>query len=78
MSMFVQLKHEAITQPLSHQFYDIKRHSVQKILQGAAYALIYLGCDKDQWSRRSKCISYEALRECDLGARDRLQVCCDK
>ena len=37
-------------------------------------SLICLGCDKDLWSWRSKCISYVALRGCDLGARDCLQV----
>ena len=38
--------------------------------------MIYQGCNKDLWSRRSKYKSYEALRGCDLGARDHLQVCC--
>ena len=40
--------------------------------------LICLGCNKDLWSRRSKYKSYGALRGCDLGVRDCLQVCCGK
>ena len=40
--------------------------------------VICLGCNKDLWSQRSKYKSYGALRGCDLGARDCLQVCCGK
>ena len=36
--------------------------------------VICLGCNKDLWSQRSKYKSYGALRGCDLGARDCLQV----
>ena len=36
------------------------------------------GCNKDLWSRRSKYKSYGALRGCDLGVRDCLQVYCGK
>ena len=38
--------------------------------------VICQGHNKDLWSQRSKYRSYEALRGCDLGARDHLQVCC--
>ena len=38
--------------------------------------MICQGCNKDLWSWRSKYKSYEALRGCNLGARDRLQVWC--
>ena len=41
-------------------------------------AVICLGCNKDLWSQRSKYKSYGALRGCNLGARDCLQVCCGK
>ena len=40
--------------------------------------LICLGCNKDLWSQRSKYKSYGALRWCDLGVRDCLQVYCGK
>ena len=39
-------------------------------------AVICQGCNKDLWSRRSKYKSYGALRGCDLGVRDCLQVYC--
>ena len=42
------------------------------------WTLICLGCNKDLWSRRSKYKSYGALRGCDLGVRDCLQVYCGK
>ena len=38
--------------------------------------LMCQGRNKDLWSQRSKYKSYEALRGCDLGARDCLQVWC--
>ena len=38
--------------------------------------VICLGCNKDLCSRRSKYKSHEALRGCDLGVRDCLQVYC--
>ena len=41
-------------------------------------AVICLGCNKDLCSRRSKYKSYGALRGCDLGVRDCLQVYCGK
>ena len=44
----------------------------------SAIALICLGCNKDLWSQRSKYKSYGALRGCDLGVRDCLQVYCGK
>ena len=40
--------------------------------------VICLGCNKDLWSQRSKYKSYGALRGCDLGVRDCLQVYCGK
>ena len=40
--------------------------------------MICLGCNKDLWSQRSKYKSYGALRGCDLGVRDCLQVYCGK
>ena len=40
--------------------------------------LICLGHNKDLWSWRSKYKSYGALRGCDLGVRDCLQVYCGK
>ena len=40
--------------------------------------VICLGCNKDLWSRRSKYKSYGALRGCDLGVRDCLQMYCGK
>ena len=43
-----------------------------------AEVVMCLGCNKDLWSWRSKYKSYGALRGCDLGARDCLQVCCGK
>ena len=39
-------------------------------------ALICLGCNKDLWSQRSKYKSHGALRGCNLGVRDCLQVYC--
>ena len=41
-----------------------------------ALTVICQGCNKDLWSWRSKYKSYEALRGCNLGVRDRLQVWC--
>ena len=41
-------------------------------------ALICLGCNKDLCSQRSKYKSYGALRGCNLGVRDCLQVYCGK
>ena len=43
-----------------------------------ARAVICLGRNKDLWSQRSKYKSYGALRGCDLGVRDCLQVYCGK
>ena len=40
--------------------------------------VICLGCNKDLCSWRSKYKSYGALRGCDLGVRDCLQVYCGK
>ena len=40
--------------------------------------LICLGCNKDLRSQRSKYKSYGALRGCNLGVRDCLQVYCGK
>ena len=40
--------------------------------------MICLGRNKDLCSRRSKYKSYGALRGCDLGVRDCLQVYCGK
>ena len=40
--------------------------------------LICLGHNKDLWGRRSKYKSYGALRGCNLGVRDCLQVYCGK
>ena len=41
-------------------------------------AVICLGCNKDLCSWRSKYKSYGALRGCNLGVRDCLQVYCGK
>ena len=41
-------------------------------------AVICLGHNKDLLSRRSKYKSYGALRGCNLGVRDCLQVYCGK
>ena len=51
-----------------------------KFLNGVLYVVtvICLGHNKDLWSQRSKYKSYGALRGCNLGARDCLQVCCGK
>ena len=40
--------------------------------------VICLGRNQDLWSRRSKYKSYGALRGCNLGVRDCLQVYCGK
>ena len=40
--------------------------------------MICLGCNKDLCSWRSKYKSFGALRGCDLGVRDCLQVYCGK
>ena len=42
------------------------------------WPVICLRRNKDLWSWRSKYKSYEALRGCDLGVRDCLQVYCGK
>ena len=43
-----------------------------------AVKMICLGCNKDLCSQRSKYKSYGALRGCNLGVRDCLQVYCGK
>ena len=55
-----------------HMFYD------SHVLLTCALPLICLGCNKDLWSQRSKYKSYGALRGCNLGVRDCLQVYCGK
>ena len=54
----------------------------EKVLRAVKWdkcmAVICLGHNKDLWSRRSKYKSYGALRGCNLGVRDCLQVYCGK
>ena len=56
------------------------KHRLESVTKGqrAPNVLICLGCNKDLRSRRSKYKSYGALRGCDLGVRDCLQVYCGK
>ena len=49
-----------------------------QVFDAGLKAVICLGRNKDLWSQRSKYKSYGALRGCDLGVRDCLQVYCGK
>ena len=53
---------------------EVGMRSVITTARGDVGAVIRLGCNKDLCSRRSKYKSYGALRGCDLGVRDCLQV----
>ena len=71
-----------VPQPNMHlppqQVLAVARGNCPKIRFKWSNMLICLGCNKDLWSWRPKYKSYRALRGCDLGVRDCLQVYCGK
>ena len=64
------------TIPSWNVWLQVKIHLTLFCFNTSTKPMICLGCNKDLWSRRSKYKSYGALRGCDLGVRDCLQVCC--
>ena len=64
------------TIPSWNVWLQVKIHLTLFCFNTSTKPMICLGCNKDLWSWRSKYKSYGALRGCDLGVRDCLQVCC--
>ena len=61
-----------------NQYVELVLDPGSQVIAMSEAALMCLGCNKDLCSRRSKYKSYGALRGCDLGVRDCLQVYCGK
>ena len=57
---------------------SVNEVSIKAVVVKVLVLVICLGCNKDLCSWRSKYKSYGALRGCDLGVRDCLQVYCGK